>query len=236
MYRLAGDHRIGYMEDLTDVLCRGPSKLGWTLPKGRQGYCVEGGTTEASLAASSKSPPGFLLSLATSVWFLGRHRVPITAPDAIGTPSAELSLGPVASPQSPPPFHPASEPYRETVYPGKINWPGLSLPSVARAMPQKSNQHPLPWQRLDGSKRARASLPHRSPEPCLRKSNQHALPSPHPSHGDIGAVFSSVVVRLRYNWWRSNLAPRPPTWYNANASLRITPITAGLPSPRRAAF
>src|SRR5271170_6310278 len=45
-----------------------------------------------------------------------------------------------------------------------------------------------------------------------------------------------VVVRLRYSSFRSNATPRPPTWYNANASLRITPTTAALPSPRRRAF
>jgi transposase len=40
-------------------------------------------------------------------------------PSAIGTPSARLSLGRVASPQSPPPFHPAREPYTKTVLANK---------------------------------------------------------------------------------------------------------------------
>ncbi len=39
----------------------------------------------------------------------------------IGTPSAGLSLGRVASPQSPPPFHPARRGYRKTVESGKFD-------------------------------------------------------------------------------------------------------------------
>jgi hypothetical protein len=40
----------------------------------------------------------------------------------IGTPSTGLSLGRVASPQSPPPFHPARRAYPETVQPGKPDY------------------------------------------------------------------------------------------------------------------
>ena len=35
---------------------------------------------------------------------------------------------------------------------------------------------------------------------------------------------------------RSKGSPRPPTRYNASASLRITPTNAGLAAPRRCAF
>jgi hypothetical protein len=38
MYRHERDHRIGYMKDLADYLCRGPSILGSTLRWGRQGH------------------------------------------------------------------------------------------------------------------------------------------------------------------------------------------------------
>ena len=50
------------------------------------------------------------------------------------------------------------------------------------------------------------------------------------------AYAGGADITLRYNAFRSNTSPRPPTRYNANASFRITPTNAGLPSPRRAAF
>jgi hypothetical protein len=48
-----------------------------------------------------------------ATWLGAAGRVPI------GTPSAGLSLGRVASPQSPPPFHPARRAYPETIPLGK---------------------------------------------------------------------------------------------------------------------
>ena len=43
---------------------------------------------------------------------------------AIGTPSAELSLGRVASPQSPPPFHLARGQYPDFGETDKSSWSG----------------------------------------------------------------------------------------------------------------